>query len=425
MKVLVVGSGGREHTLCWSFAKSPLCEKLYCTPGNAGIAQVAECLPYAYNQMDEIVAACKKLAIDFVMIGPEAPLSIGLADKIREAGILCFGPSKAAAQLEGSKAYMKDLFTRAGVPTAKYKRFTDPAAAKEYIHATGAPIVVKASGLAEGKGVTVAQTVAEAEQAIDDAMIKLVFGDSGKEVVIEECLIGEEVSFFAISDGKTAIPFTCAQDHKAVYDGDKGPNTGGMGAYSPVPSFTAEMQEKVMREVILPTVQTMNKEGNPFTGILFAGLMLTKDGPKTLEFNVRFGDPETQVMLPRLKSDLLEVLHIASKGELGKIKLDWHDHAALCVVMATNGYPGKYEKGSVIKGFDKAAKISDSIVFHAGTKLNDAGEITSNGGRVLGITGWAKTIEQAQAKAYETVAAIDWPQGFCRRDIGWRVVGRK
>ncbi|MDD3288552.1 MAG: phosphoribosylamine--glycine ligase [Alphaproteobacteria bacterium] len=422
MKVLVVGSGGREHTLCWSFKRSPLCEKLYCSPGNAGISELAECLPFAVNQTDEITEACKRLAIDFVMVGPEEPLTLGLADKIRAAGIPCFGPSKEAARLEGSKGYMKDLFARAGVPTAAYKRFNNPEEAKNYVRSIGAPIVIKADGLAAGKGVTVARTIDEANNAIDDAMVKLIFGNSGKEIVVEEFLEGEEVSFFAISDGKTAVPFAAAQDHKTAYDGDKGPNTGGMGAYSPVPAFNMEMQEQVMREMIIPTVNTMRTDGTPFTGILFAGLMLTAKGPKILEYNVRFGDPETQAMLPRLKSDLLEVLYAASKGELGNAKLDWHDRAALCVVMASNGYPGEYKKGSVIKDLDKAASIANSFTFHAGTRKDGNGNTTSYGGRVLGVTGWGSTIADARASAYKAVDSIDWKEGFCRRDIGWRAV---
>jgi phosphoribosylamine--glycine ligase len=422
MNILVIGSGGREHTLCWSFAKSPLCGKLYCAPGNAGIATIAECLPIKVEEIDKIIASCREHAIDFVMIGPEVPLVLGLADALREAGIICFGPSKKAAQLEGSKGFLKDMCARAGIPTAAYKRFTNANAAKDYVKAQGAPIVVKADGLAAGKGVTVAQTVDEALAAIDDAMIKKVFGDSGNEVVIEECLIGEEASFFALCDGTNAIPFAAAQDHKAVYDGDKGPNTGGMGAYSPPPIIDDAMQERILREIVQPTMKTMQDIGAPFTGVLFAGLMITKNGPKLIEYNVRFGDPETQCMLPRLKSDLLAVLYGLGKGPMNGLKLDWSSDAALCVVMAAEGYPGAYKKGAVIRGLDNAAKIKDTVVFHAGTALNAAGEITANGGRVLGITGWAPTISLAQAKAYEAVNAINWPEGFCRRDIGWRAL---
>ena len=424
MKILVVGSGAREHTLCWSFSKSPLCTKLYCAPGNAGIASLAECLPIAADKIDDIVVACKKLSIEFVIIGPEVPLVLGLADKLRAANIVCFGPSAAAAQLEGSKGFLKDMCTRANVPTAAYKRFNNAEAAKAYVKAQGAPIVIKADGLAAGKGVTVAQTVDEALKAIDDAMIKKVFGDSGNEVVIEECLVGEEASFFALCDGTTAVPFAAAQDHKAVFDGDKGPNTGGMGAYSPAPVVDEKMEQRIMREIIQPSMDALRKSGTPFTGVLFAGLMINAEGPKLIEYNVRFGDPETQCMLPRLKSDLLAVLLATSKGDANKVPIEWHDNAALCVVMAADGYPGNYKRGSVIRGLDKAAKIPGTIVFHAGTVKNEKGEITANGGRVLGVTGWAPTIAEAQAKAYQAVDQIDWPEGFCRRDIGWRALKR-
>ncbi|NTU76529.1 MAG: phosphoribosylamine--glycine ligase [Alphaproteobacteria bacterium] len=425
MKVLVVGSGGREHALCWSFAKSPLCSKLYCAPGNAGIAKLAECLPIAADKIDDIVAACQTRAIEFVMIGPEVPLVLGLADKLREAGIPCFGPGKTAAQLEGSKGYLKDMCARAGIPTAAYKRFKDADAAKAYVREKGTPIVIKADGLAAGKGVTIAHVPEEAFRAIDDAMVNKVFGNSGNEVVIEEFMVGEEASFFALCDGNTAVPFAAAQDHKAVYDGDKGPNTGGMGAYSPAPVVDALMQERIMCEIILPTMKAMREADAPFTGVLFAGLMITAAGPKLIEYNVRFGDPETQAMLPRLRSDLLAVLFAASKGHVDGFQLNWHDRAALCVVMAANGYPGKYGKGSVIRGLEEAAQIEDSVVFHAGTSLNEAGEIVAAGGRVLGITGWADSVAEAQIKAYTAVDLIDWPEGFCRHDIGWRAVERE
>jgi phosphoribosylamine---glycine ligase len=425
MNILVVGSGGREHTLCWAFQKSPLCTKLYCAPGNAGIAEIAECLPIGADKVDEIVAACKKLDIGFVMPGPEVPLVLGLVDKLNAAGIPCFGPTRAAAQLEGSKGFLKDMCARAGVPTAAYKRFNDAEAAKAYVKAEGAPIVIKADGLAAGKGVTVAQTVEEALNAIDDAMIRKVFGDSGNEVVIEECLVGEEASFFALCDGTTAVPFAAAQDHKAVYDGDKGPNTGGMGAYSPAPVVDDAMQDRIMREIVQPSMDAMRKAGTPFTGVLFAGLMINAEGPKLIEYNVRFGDPETQCMIPRLKSDLLAILLAASKGKASAEPIQWHDRAALCVVMAAEGYPGQYRKGTVIRGLAEAAKVPDSIVFHAGTSRNEKDEIIAVGGRVLGVTGWAPTIAEAQTKAYEAVDMIDWPEGFCRRDIGWRAVERE
>jgi len=425
MNVLVVGSGAREHTLCWSFSKSPLCGKLYCAPGNAGIAEAAEILPIAADKVDDIVAACKKLDIGFVMPGPEVPLVLGLVDKLREAGIPCFGPTKAAAMLEGSKGFLKDLCARAGIPTAAYKRFSDADAAKAYVKEQGAPIVVKADGLAAGKGVTVAQTVDAAIAAIEDVMVRKVFGDAGKEIVVEECLFGEEASFFALCDGESAVAFATAQDHKPVFDGDKGPNTGGMGAYSPAPIVDDAMSERIMREIINPTMREMKASGTPFTGVLYAGLMITKTGPRLIEYNVRFGDPEAQCMIPRLKSDLLSILVAASGGDVRKVPVEWHDYAALCVVMATKGYPGDYSKGSVIRGLEKAAQVPESMVFHAGTAKNAKGEYIASGGRVLGVTAWASSISAAQEKAYQVVDLIDWPEGFCRRDIGWRAVERE
>lgn len=422
MNILVVGSGGREHALCWQIAQSPLCNKLYCAPGNAGIMGVAECLPIKAEDISGLLAACQAHKIDFVMIGPEQPLALGLADALRDAGILCFGPSKAAAQLESSKGFMKDLVAKAGVPTAAYARFRDAEQAKAYVCAQGAPIVVKADGLAAGKGVTVAQTVDEAIAAIDEAMVGKVFGASGDELVIEEFMAGEEASFFAICDGVTAIPFAAAQDHKAVYDGDKGPNTGGMGAYSPAPIVDQAMQQRIMQEIVEPTLRTMRDAGTPFVGVLFAGLMIAAGKPRLIEFNVRFGDPETQAMLPRLKSDLLGLLLAASQQKLANFKLEWHERAALTVVIAANGYPATYVKNTVISGLDEAAKIPDSIVFHAGTALNASRETIATGGRVLGVTAWANTIAAAQQRAYQAVDTINWPNGFCRRDIGWRAV---
>ncbi|MHB1204821.1 MAG: phosphoribosylamine--glycine ligase [Rhodospirillaceae bacterium] len=428
MRVLVVGGGGREHALCWKIADSPLCDALYCAPGNPGIAAVATCVDIAAEDVDGIVAFAARERIDFVMVGPEGPLVLGLADKLRANGVKVFGPSAAAARLEGSKAFMKDLFAKYNVPTAWYGRFTDPAKAKAFISDKGAPIVVKADGLAAGKGVVVARSVAEAHAAVDSMMTEKVFGDAGREVVVEEFLDGEEVSFFALVDGKTALPLIAAQDHKAVGDGDTGPNTGGMGAYSPTAIFDDALQARVMREIIEPTVRGLAAEGAPFTGVLFAGLMITKDGPKTLEFNVRFGDPECQVLMMRLKSDLLPALVAAADGQLGHFDLRWHDDAALVVVMAANGYPGTPQKGTVIAGLAEAAKIADVMVFHAGTKTEQrAGQlvVVANGGRVLGVAGRGKSVGEAQARAYQGVDAIKWPGGFCRRDIGWRALARE
>ena len=424
MKVLVVGGGGREHALCNAIVASPLCEKLYCAPGNAGIAAVAECWPIATDKVAEITAAAKAQNIDFVVIGSEIPLALGLADALGAAGIPSFGPSALAAELESSKGFMKDLCARAGVPTAAYKRFTNAEGARAYVREQGAPIVVKADGLAAGKGVTVARSVEEAIAAIDDAMVGQAFGASGAEIVVEECMEGEEVSFFALADGKTTRFFATAQDHKAVFDGDKGPNTGGMGAYSPAPIIDEAMKQRIMREIIEPTAAEMKKMGRPFSGVLYAGLMMTKTGPRLIEYNARFGDPETEVMIPRLKSDLLALLYACSKGMLDAVDIAWHDTAALTVVMAAQGYPGAYQKGTVIHGLDRAATIPHTTVIHAGTQLNAREEITANGGRVLCITATAPTIAQAQKLAYQAVDQIDWPEGFCRRDIGWRAVAR-
>lgn len=429
MKVLVVGSGGREHALCWKIAASPLCEALYCAPGNAGIANVATCVAIGAEDIDGLMAFVAANAIDFVVVGPEGPLVLGLVDRLNAVGVRAFGPSAGAAALEGSKGFMKDVLAKYGVPTAAYRRFTDVAAARAYVQEQGAPIVVKADGLAAGKGVTVARTVDEALAAVDEALVQGRFGAAGAEVVIEEFLDGEEVSFFAICDGENALALASAQDHKAVGDGDTGPNTGGMGAYSPAPALTPALQEQVMRDIIMPTVRGMAAEGHPFKGVLFAGLMIA-DGPngekipKTLEFNVRFGDPECQTLMLRLQSDLLAALAAAADGKLSEIDLQWADQTALCVVMAAAGYPGDYLKNTVINGLDAAAAVDGAMVFHAGTKLGANGEVLSVGGRVLGVSALAPTARAAQATAYQAVDAIHWPQGFCRRDIGWRAVER-
>ena len=423
MRVLVIGGGGREHALCWAIAASPLCDALYCAPGNAGIAAEATCVPIAADDVDGLIGFAQKEKIDFVVVGPEAPLVAGVVDRLHAGGIKCFGPTAAAAQLEGSKAFMKDFFARHNIPTAAYGRFTDAKSAKAFIAEKGAPIVVKASGLAAGKGVTICQTTAEADASVDAMMTERVFGDAGDEVVIEEFLVGEEASFFAIVDGKHALPLVAAQDHKAVGDGDTGPNTGGMGAYSPASIVDEAMGAGIMKEIIRPTVVGMAKEGSPFTGILFAGLMITKDGPKTLEFNVRFGDPECQVLMARLKSDLLPALVAAADGQLDQFDLRWYDDVAMVVVMAARGYPGGYQKGTVIKGLEEAGECDGVTIFHAGT-ASRGGNIVATGGRVLGIVATGKTVAAAQKRAYAAVDTIDWPEGFCRRDIGWRAVAR-
>jgi phosphoribosylamine--glycine ligase len=423
MKILLLGGGGREHALAWKIAASPLTTKLWCAPGNAGIANEAECVPVDLTDHAAVIALARKLGVDFVVVGPDNPLVAGIVDDLEAAGLRTFGPTKAAARLEGSKGFTKDLCRRYGIPTAAYERFSDAASAKAYLKVKGAPIVVKADGLALGKGVVVAQSVDDAEAAID-TMFGGAFGASGDEVVIEEFLSGEEVSFFALCDGETAIPLASAQDHKRAFDSDKGPNTGGMGAYSPVPAFTDDLARQAMSDFVLPTVRAMKEMGCPFKGILYLGLMLTAQGPKLIEYNVRFGDPECQVLMLRLISDLVPALIASRDGQLKNFDLRWYDEAALTVVMATQGYPGSYGKGSVIRGLDAAGAMEGVEIFHAGTKAKD-GAITANGGRVLNVCGTGKTVAEAQRCAYAAVEKIDWPEGFCRRDIGYLAIGRE
>ncbi|WP_029014206.1 phosphoribosylamine--glycine ligase [Niveispirillum irakense] len=429
MKILVVGSGGREHALCWAVARSPLCDKLYCAPGNAGIKAVAECVDIAANNVEALVEFATASKIDFVIVGPEEPLVLGLADGLRAAGIPTFGPSAAAAALEGSKGFMKDAVARFGVPTAAYGRFTGRDEARAFVEKHGAPIVVKTDGLAAGKGVTICQNVDEAYAAIDEAMVGRRFGDAGAELVIEEFLDGEEASFFAICDGTNAVALAGAQDHKRAFDGDQGPNTGGMGTYSPAPVLTPAIEAEIMEKMILPTVRGMAAEGKPFVGVLFAGIMVVKgpDGqpvPKLLEYNVRFGDPECQVLMRRLKSDLVELLLAAAKGDVSGQQPQWHDEAALCVVMAAEGYPGDYLKGTRIGNLDAAGQVAGVEIFHAGTKTGADGAVLANGGRVLGVTAGATRIADARELAYRAVDLIDWKEGFCRRDIAWRAMAR-
>ncbi len=423
MNVLVVGSGGREHALCWAIAKSPLCGKLYCLPGNAGIARVAECTPIAVDRLNEIVAFALAQSIDLVVIGPEAPLVAGLADMCEAAGLTVFGPSAKAAMIEGSKGFMKDLCARYGIPSAAYGRFDEPEAAKEFIHRHGAPIVVKADGLASGKGVIICHNENEAHAAVDHIMVEGAFGKAGSEVIIEEYLEGEEASFFVLTDGTTILPLASAQDHKAAFDGDQGPNTGGMGAYSPAPVVDEALAQTIMDRIVRPTVDGLKAEGRPYRGVLYAGVMVTDKGPKVLEFNARFGDPECQPLLVRLKSDLLGALYACARGRLGEVTLHWADDAALVVVLATRGYPGYFVAGSEIHGLDAAASLDDVVVFHAATAF-DNGHVLATGGRVLGVTARAQTVREAQALAYRAVDLIDWPEGFCRRDIGWRAIAR-
>jgi phosphoribosylamine--glycine ligase len=422
LNVLLIGGGGREHALAWKLKQSPLLGTPYCAPGNAGIAEIAETASLDVGDHGAVASFCREKDIGLVVIGPEAPLVAGLTDDLEAQGIRVFGPSRAAAQLEGSKGFTKDLCARAGIPTAAYARFTDAPAAKAYIATQKLPIVIKADGLAAGKGVTIAETKAEADAAID-ACFSGAFGAAGSEVVIEEFLPGEEASFFALVDGVTALPLAAAQDHKRAYDHDQGPNTGGMGAYSPAPIMTDALCRRTMREIVEPTVRAMSEAGTPFKGVLYAGLMIADGAPKLIEYNVRFGDPECQVLMLRLRSDLLPALLAVAEGRLAGLALEWHDDPALCVVMAAKGYPGAYAKGSEIKGLDDAARDPDVQIFHAGTR-RDGDRILADGGRVLGVTAKGRDIREAQARAYAAVDKIDWPGGFCRRDIGWRAVER-
>jgi phosphoribosylamine--glycine ligase len=422
VNVLLIGGGGREHALAWKLKQSPLIGRLYCAPGNAGIEAVADCIALDIADHDAVIGFCKESAIGLVVIGPEAPLVAGLADDLDSAGIKAFGPSREAAQLEGSKGFTKDLCAAHGIPTAAYRRFADAASAKTYIASQNFPLVVKADGLAAGKGVVIAANRDEAMSAID-ACFSGTFGAAGSEVVIEEFLDGEEASFFALSDGTTALALATAQDHKRAFDGDQGPNTGGMGAYSPAPIMTETLSARVMDEIVLPTVRAMSARGTPFKGVLYAGLMIVDGAPKLIEYNVRFGDPEAQVLMLRLASDLLPALLAVTEGRLADITIDWHDDAALCVVMAARGYPGAYAKGSEIEGLEAAGRDPQVQIFHAGTR-REGGRILADGGRVLGVAARGDTIATAKDRAYAAIEAIDWPGGFYRRDIGWRALPR-
>lgn len=422
MKVLLIGSGGREHALAWALSASPLLTKLYCAPGNAGIAQIAECVPIGAMDFDRLVGFAKEKKIDFVVIAPDNPLVGGLWDRFEAEGIRASGPSGKGAILEGSKGFVKDLCREVGIPTAAYQRFRDAASAKAFADTLGLPVVIKADGLALGKGVIIAETKADATKAID-FMFEGGFGESGSEVVVEEFMQGEEASFFALSDGETVLPLDGAQDHKRAFDGDKGPNTGGMGAYSPAPVLPPSLQQIAMDKFINPTVAAMAERGRRYQGVLFLGLMITKDGPKLVEYNCRFGDPETQVLMPRLKSDLLTTLIAMRDGQLHNLDLRWSDETALTVVMASKGYPGAYEKGTEIRNLDAAAAVEGVQIFHAGTERRD-GRLLAVGGRVLNVTALGKDVAEAQARAYKAVDLINWPGGFCRRDIGWRALSR-
>ncbi len=423
MNILLIGSGGREHALAWKLSQSPKCDALYCAPGNAGIAQNAICVTLDISDHTAILDFINEKKINFVVVGPEQPLVDGLADAITAEGIPCFGPSKEAARLEGSKGFMKDLCAKYNIPTAAYGRFTDIEEAKQFVTENSLPIVVKADGLAAGKGVIICETQDAAFTAIEDMLSGNKFGAAGHEVVIEEFLDGEEVSYFALSDGQTVLPLTGAQDHKRAFTGDKGPNTGGMGAYSPPPLLTPELEDKILKTAIQPTIDGMAAEDCPFKGVLFAGLMVKNGEPTLLEHNIRFGDPECQALMMRLKTDLVELLYAAATQNLHEFtgRIEWHDMAALTVVMAARGYPDSYAKGTEIKNIEEAELPGDVKIFHAGTK-EEGGKLVNSGGRVLNVTAIAQDIKGAQEKAYDACEKIDWPEGFCRRDIGWRAM---
>ncbi len=423
MNVLLIGSGGREHALAWAISASPLLSKFYCAPGNAGIAEWAECVALDAADHRAVLDFCREKDIGLVVIGPEAPLVAGLADDLRAGGFKVFGPGRDGAQLEGSKGFTKALCAAQGIPTAAFGQFHDRDAALAYLKDRPLPIVIKADGLAAGKGVIIAETRQEAEQAVEDCFGG-AFGAAGSSIIIEECLEGEEASFFALCDGKTVLPLAGAQDHKRAFDGDQGPNTGGMGAYSPAPIMTAEMSARVMSEIILPTVTALRERGITYQGVFYAGLMIGADGPKLIEYNARFGDPECQVLMMRLKSDILPALLATAEGTLDHFDLRWRDEIALTVVMAAKGYPGAYEKGSEIKGLDEAGRVDGVTIFHAGTR-RDGERILANGGRVLNVTALGASVSEARERAYRAIAKIDWPQGFYRRDIGWRAVERE
>lgn len=415
MRILVIGGGGREHAVCWALKKSDKVKELYCAPGNAGISKLAECVPIAVSQFDELTAFAKDASIDLVFVGPDDPLADGIVDAFEAAGIPAFGPNKLAAEIEGSKIFMKDLLKKYNIPTAKYETFTDYETALSYLREQDVPIVIKADGLAAGKGVTVAFTREEAEKALREAMVDKVFGDAGNQIVIEEFLEGQEMSILAFVDGETVKPMVPAQDHKPIFDGDKGPNTGGMGTYTPLPHIAQSIVDEAIVNIIIPTAKAMVSEGRPFRGVLFAGLMITKDGPKTIEFNARLGDPETQVVLPRLKTDLVDIVIAAMNGRLGEMDIEWSDEAAVCVIAASEGYPGSYPKGRVITGIEEAEE-QGALVFHAGTAFKD-GELVTSGGRVLGIVGLGRDIAEARNRAYEAVSVINFEGMQNRTDI--------
>lgn len=420
MNILILGSGGREHALAWAVAQNPKCDQLFCAPGNAGIAQIAECVAINPEDNDAVVDFCAEESIGFVIVGPEAPLANGVVNRLREAGILTFGPTQAAAQLEASKAFTKEICDACSAPTAAYARFTDADKAKVYVKQQGAPIVIKADGLAAGKGVVVAMDINAALAAIDD-MFDGAYGDAGTEVVIEEFMEGEEASFFVLSDGKNVLPIGTAQDHKRAFDEDKGPNTGGMGAYSPAPVMTDDVIAKALDEIVKPTIAEMAKRGTPYQGVLYAGFMIKDGQPRLVEYNVRFGDPETQVLMQRLGAQALDAMLACAEGRLDSATINWANDHALTIVYAAKGYPASYDKGDVLNGLDCADNDPFVEIFHAGTKVQDSA-VTANGGRVLNITARGDTLKQARDRAYDTIEKIEWPNGFYRKDIGWRAL---
>lgn len=423
MRILLVGSGGREHALAWKLKQSKLCTSLICAPGNAGISEIVPCRPVSVEDIDGLVQLAQDEAIDFVVVGPEIPLSLGIVDRLKKIGIPAFGPSAAAARLESSKGFTKDLCQKYNIPTAAYQRFTDKSDAFAFLDKMGAPIVIKADGLAAGKGVVVALTLDEARAAVEDMLSGNAFGSSGASIVIEEFMEGEEISYFALTDGVNILPLATAQDHKRVGDGDTGPNTGGMGAYSPARLMTPALDQIVINEILKPTILGMAADGHPFQGVLYAGLMVKDGRPRLVEYNARFGDPECQTLMLRLTSDLVELLYACALGVLNTVEPPkWSDHPSLCVVMAAEGYPGVYRKNTVIRGLDKAAAIPDVQVFHAGTVNGNDGQILAVGGRVLGVCATGPDVTSARERAYKAVDQIDWPEGFCRRDIAWRAI---
>jgi phosphoribosylamine--glycine ligase len=423
LKILVVGSGGREHALCWKIAQSPRTGRLFCAPGNAGIAAIARCEDIQATDIDGLARFARRERIDLVVVGPETPLAAGIVDRLAHEGVRAFGPTARAAELESSKVFAKSLMRRHGIPSADFQIFTDPRKAMAYVSEQGAPIVVKADGLCAGKGVTVARTVEEACEAVKAAMVDRAFGEAGEKVVIEEMLEGEEASILALTDGRTILPLPSAQDHKRVGEGDTGPNTGGMGAYSPAPVVTPEIEDRIIREILVPTVHAMNREDRPFVGVLYAGLMIGRSGPAVLEFNVRFGDPETQVILPLLSFDLVEAMECCLDGRLDRCSVECRSLHALTVVVAASGYPGSYRKGMEISGLDEAAAVEGTLIFHAGTRLA-GGKVVANGGRVLNVTGTGKTLKEARDRAYAAAEKVRFDGSFFRRDIGWRALGR-